>query len=749
MEQETPLDFNVIFDTLPGNYLVVQPNPPLYTILAASDALLNSTGWSRNEVIGKWLFDLYPVNPDAPLDTALQQVIDTKEFIQLPAVRYAVRTGQGDHEERYYTIGNKPVLDPSGKVRSILQTFVDVTAQTRTEKAAQEPNPIAQKFDQMLQAPVAIAILTGPQHVVEVANEAAFHLLHSTPDKLGKPLKEALAQVQNPGLPAILDHVRATGQPYQINEHPATILLDGQQEVRYYNFLCQPYREHTTAPQPTGIFLVAHEVTDQVLSRKKFEESTKELRNLANAMPQIVWIAEPQGEVTYYNDRVSEFAGAKKLPDGTWHWESLLHPQDTQATVDAWNQAVAQGTGYEIEHRLQMKDGGLRWHLSRALPQKDENGNVIKWYGTATNVHEQKENEEALKRFKFMADQALDAFTLMRPDGSFAYLNPKALQAWGYTETEAPHLKVPDIDPIYQSEAFSQLFHKAQQENIPQFETLHRKKDGSIYPVEATVVGLILDGEPYLFAVARDITEHKKYEATLEAKNLELTRINNDLDNFIYTASHDLKSPISNIEGLLVILKEKLQHESDQKNEKRYILELMQDSVDRFKKTINSLTDVVKLQQESTTEPVLVSLAEVVEDVVLDLEPMIKGSGIRLDVDVAACPVIKFSEKNLRSVVYNLISNAIKYRSPNLVPHVQISCQVVGEFHVLTVQDNGLGIKAPANKLFSMFSRFHDHVEGTGIGLYMVKKMVENAGGRIEVDSEPGVGSTFRIYFKK
>ena len=104
----------------------------------------------------------------------------------------------------------------------------------------------------------------------------------------------------------------------------------------------------------------------------------------------------------------------------------------------------------------------------------------------------------------------------------------------------------------------------------------------------------------------------------------------------------------------------------------------------------------------------------------------------------------------MRSLVHNLISNAIKYRSPDRTPQVNISCQSTEEYHVLTIKDNGLGMKASSRgQLFTMFKRFHDHVEGSGIGLYMVKKMVENAGGFIEVESQENIGTTFKVYFKR
>jgi PAS domain S-box-containing protein len=238
----------------------------------------------------------------------------------------------------------------------------------------------------------------------------------------------------------------------------------------------------------------------------------------------------------------------------------------------------------------------------------------------------------------------------------------------------------------------------------------------------------------------------------LEATNAHLTQVNADLDNFIYTASHDLKAPIHNIEGLMKVLVKSLPAESLQSERVAYTTHMIAESVERFKRTISHLTEVSKLQKESNQQAVDVPVAQVVEEVVLDLEPSIEAAGATIEVDVAACPTIQFSEKNARSIVYNLLSNAIKYRSPDRPPVVRVHCGPEGDFYVLSVTDNGLGLDLSGDKrekLFAMFKRLHNHVEGSGVGLYMVKRMIDNAGGRIEVESTLGEGTTFKVYFKR
>jgi signal transduction histidine kinase len=224
-------------------------------------------------------------------------------------------------------------------------------------------------------------------------------------------------------------------------------------------------------------------------------------------------------------------------------------------------------------------------------------------------------------------------------------------------------------------------------------------------------------------------------------------RVNIDLDNFIYTASHDLRAPITNIEGLVLALVSELPAEAAPQSQVAFILQLMQDSVDRFKRTIDQLTDVSKLQREYGAAAEHVPLASVVEDVRLDLEPFIQSLGAEVRIDIADCPPFPLSEKNLRSVVYNLLSNALKYHAPERRPQVRLRAWCEDQHLLLTVEDNGLGLDAAGQqKLFGMFQRLHDHVEGSGIGLYMVKRMIENAGGHIEVKSALGVGSTFLVY---
>ncbi len=253
----------------------------------------------------------------------------------------------------------------------------------------------------------------------------------------------------------------------------------------------------------------------------------------------------------------------------------------------------------------------------------------------------------------------------------------------------------------------------------------------------------------YRLVILNDTTATTVAQQQTQADLLALKTLNADLDNFIYTASHDLKQPIANIEGLLLALQHELPAEVRQADLVGTMLTLMQSAIDRFKKTINDLTDVSKLQLANAQPAQAIDVAQVICEVKLDLAPLLHETHgqVLLTVPPGAL-VTALSEKNLRSVVYNLLSNAIKYRAPDRPLCVQVTYEQDAGQGQLHVQDNGLGLDPrQQGRLFGLFQRLHTHVEGTGLGLYMVKKIVENAGGTIAVRSELGVGSTFTVSF--
>ncbi|MCR6639062.1 MAG: PAS domain-containing sensor histidine kinase [Sporocytophaga sp.] len=260
-------------------------------------------------------------------------------------------------------------------------------------------------------------------------------------------------------------------------------------------------------------------------------------------------------------------------------------------------------------------------------------------------------------------------------------------------------------------------------------------------------------GEPYRFSgIIQDISDEevaKKELAdnrrNLELRNAELLKINTDLDNFIYTASHDLKAPISNIEGLL----QAYMLEGSFNEEQQSLIDMMLFSIERFKTTIKDLTEISKVQRGSNQEPEELTFSEIYNEVILDIRELIKVSNDPVITAEFKIDKINYSRKNLRSIIYNLLSNALKYSSPERRPDIHLSTQPADNFILLTISDNGLGVNQESqHKIFNMFERAHQHVEGSGVGLYIIKRIIENFGGKIEIQSKENVGTNFYVYLK-
>ncbi|MDO6390393.1 GAF domain-containing sensor histidine kinase [Pontibacter sp. BT731] len=249
---------------------------------------------------------------------------------------------------------------------------------------------------------------------------------------------------------------------------------------------------------------------------------------------------------------------------------------------------------------------------------------------------------------------------------------------------------------------------------------------------------------------SRDLLEHShKIAAELKQENEGLASANFDLGNFVYTASHDLKSPVANIAGLIEELSDSVSRENLDRAEIKHITHLIKSSLKRFSTTIKDLTTLVEIDKGSAEEKTEeLDLFEVVEAVKQDLQSLILKSGAQLDISTQPRQVIGFSKKNFKSIIGNLISNAIKYRSPERAPEITIKLEKCDGRSYLSVQDNGLGIPADKQEsIFTMFGRVHSHVEGSGIGLYIVKRMVDNVQGEIKVDSVVHKGTTFTVIF--
>ncbi len=490
------------------------------------------------------------------------------------------------------------------------------------------------------------------------------------------------------------------------------------------------------------------------IQRAELKDKGDMLNGILTHIPIVVTRIDKKGNILY-----SVGAGLKGLglKDGGLTGQNIF-----EAYPNANNTSNALNGNYtSFVASAKSVTGETREFQTFYIPEKN---NIL---GFSIDITQQRQAQEI---FKTLVDGVRDyAIFILSPEGKVVSWNEGAKRLKGYTEAEivGKHFSV-----FYTQEKKDQKFLEYELEQARKWgrfedEGLRVKKDGTTFYANV-VVNALYDTDKNLIGfskITRDLTERRRYEESLHKLNTDLEKkvkerteelsksidqlkkINNDLDNFIYTASHDLKAPVSNIEGLIIGLFDELSQQTVDKNSLDTFKKMIETSILRFQATIRDLTEIAKIQKGTKDNVEDVDLNELLEDIKISIGQLIAQSGAEIRPEISECKKIKFVRKNLKSIFYNLISNSIKYQRPDKKPVITIKCTVEKGYIAITFTDNGLGIKTEnQDKIFTMFKRFHDHVEGTGIGLYIVKRIIENSGGKIEVTSLEGVGSVFKVY---
>lgn len=266
------------------------------------------------------------------------------------------------------------------------------------------------------------------------------------------------------------------------------------------------------------------------------------------------------------------------------------------------------------------------------------------------------------------------------------------------------------------------------------------RKDGSEFPVEIRLSPMKTDEGILVISVIRDITERRAVEDTLRLQKKLLEEKVREMDDFVHVVSHDLKEPLRGIDAYAGFILEDYADRLDDEG-KRY-LNALRASALRMNHLIRDLLTLASISRKGSTRA-SVDLKKVVADVQHDLDFAIQQKGAEIRVG-SNLPTVYCDPTQIREVFKNLLSNAIKFNEKT--PSVEISSREEGDFHHLSIKDNGIGIESRyTEQIFGLFERLHNQedFEGTGAGLAICKKMVEGNGGKIWVESQPGEGSTF------
>lgn len=248
-----------------------------------------------------------------------------------------------------------------------------------------------------------------------------------------------------------------------------------------------------------------------------------------------------------------------------------------------------------------------------------------------------------------------------------------------------------------------------------------------------------------VFMFAYDVSEKVMARAKIEQKNNELFMTNKYLDNFVHTIAHDLRSPITNLQMLFYMFKD------GDENEKVEYIRMMKTGIDKLESTLQGLISIIDIQGNKQANEPNISLNNIISEVLQEEKERIKEKDAEIINTISDNFKINYVKAYLQSILKNLISNSLKYSDPSRKPLIEISAEKQDSYTVLTVTDNGIGVDMEkyGKNLFQPFKRFSKNTEGLGIGLHNIKTMVEKNSGMIEVESEPGKGTSFVVYLNE
>ncbi|KQW27256.1 histidine kinase [Rhizobium sp. Root274] len=303
----------------------------------------------------------------------------------LPMVRAGVQT------ETYWNYSFTAIRDEHGAIVGIFNQGNETTAAVLARRQAQQE--IFRLGRMFAQTPAAIAILEGPTHVFTLVN-AAYELLVQRSGLVGKTVAEALPEVQDQGFIDLLDTVYASAEPY-IGRAVLIdfILADGQVEQKHVDFIFQPMIN--AEGETLGIFVQATDVSEAATAMAALRESEERFEAIVNSIDQMIWSTTPDGHHDYFNQRWYEYTGLKEGETNGLAWEDPFHPDDRAHAWKVWQHSLATGEPYHVEYRLRHHSGEYRWVIGRAQCVRDEDGRIIRWYGTCTDIHDLKIAEEA------------------------------------------------------------------------------------------------------------------------------------------------------------------------------------------------------------------------------------------------------------------------------------------------------------------------------------------------------------------
>ena len=502
---------------------------------------------------------------------------------------------------------------------------------------------------------------------------------------------------------------------------------------------------------------------------KKTEEERKSLTNrllLATTSADMgIWDWNIKNNELIWDERMCRLYKINPVNFGSVYqeWISSLHPDDQERVNEEIQLAVKGKKLYDTEFRILWSDQSVRYIRATGMLEVDAGGNAVRMMGLNWDITPQKEKERHLKLLESVITNTTDSVLITEAEPSdeqghkIVYVNEAFTKMTGYSSEEVIG-KTPRIlqGPKSDKAELKRLGDSIRKWKTTEITTINYKKNGDEYWVNFSVSPVANENGWYThwIAVERDVTERKLAEIYLEELNnnlqqqaKELTLSNAELEQFAYVASHDLQEPLRMVTSFLSLLDLKYGSDIDDKG-KKYI-GFAVDGAKRMQKIILDLLEYSRAGRTKEDKEEL-DLNELLNEIKILLRQKIEEKNAVFTID--NLPKIMAHRSPMRQIFQNLVSNALKYSSSDIPVQISITVKELEDSFQFAVADNGIGIsKDYFNKIFIIFQRLHnkDEYSGTGIGLAIVKKIIEIEGGKIWVESEEGKGSAFCFTIKK
>ena len=678
----------------------------------------------------------------------------------------------GKMEDVYWTFSYSPVNNDSGKIDGVLVICNETTDKVKMFKKLEDSN--TRYLNNILQTPSAMCVFRGPEFVVEIANERMLELWErENTDVQNKPIFEALPEARGQGLETILENVFTKGEKFEAHERLVKLSRDGKIKDVYINFVYEALKE----PDGTisGIVALANDVTSQVDARKKLEDAEQRARLAAEIAEIVTWELNVPTQELMYSENLPVLFGYKKNKKLT-RPEILLqiHPDDLSILDKAYKAALKTSI-YKYEARIIKPDNSIAWIKAHGKIFFAQDGEPIKMVGTIMDITDEKNSQQILmkseEKFRLLADSMPQQIWTSDAMGNLNYFNRAVYTFSGLSEEQIAKegwLQIVHADDRQLN--INRWMNAIKTGNDFLLEHRFRRYDGEYrWQLSRAIAQKDEEGNIQMWVgTSTDIHDQKNftnqlekevYERTeqLELKNKDLINMNIELQSFAYISSHDLQEPLRKIQTFASRLAD-LDDQNISPKAKTY-LNRIEISAKRMQTLIQ---DLLAYSRTNSADRVFVktNLDEIAEEIQSDFSERIEETNAIIDFDsLGEATVIPFQ---FRQLLHNLIGNSLKFSKKGEPPYIKVKAnRIKGKeikipvtypekmYYQLTISDNGIGFDdAYKERIFEVFQRLNTESEfsGTGIGLAIVKKIVENHKGVITAHSEKGKGATFEIY---